>query len=271
MGLFDKKYCDICNEKIGLLGNRKLSDGNLCKDCARNLSPWMTDRRTSSVEEIRQHLAYREQNKQAVAAIQPTRVLGNATKVYIDERVQRFFVTRQNDWRGSNPDILDLSQVIDTELSVEEDKQELYQESPDGKRVSYDPPRYDCTYQFDILIRVNSPYFDQISFELTDERPDSPYTDAYRDYERQADELRRALKPDPAAASAPVAQPVQPAPAAQQGSWVCACGASNQGKFCGECGARKPAESRCGNCGWQAAEGVNPPKFCPECGTPFGQ
>ena len=32
MGLFDKKYCDICGEKIGLLGNRKLEDGNLCKD-----------------------------------------------------------------------------------------------------------------------------------------------------------------------------------------------------------------------------------------------
>ena len=28
MGLFDKKYCDICGEKIGLLGNRKLEDGN---------------------------------------------------------------------------------------------------------------------------------------------------------------------------------------------------------------------------------------------------
>lgn len=28
MGLFDKKYCDICGEKIGLLGNRKLDDGN---------------------------------------------------------------------------------------------------------------------------------------------------------------------------------------------------------------------------------------------------
>ena len=39
MGLFDKKYCDICGEKIGLLGNRKLEDGNLCKDCARKLSP----------------------------------------------------------------------------------------------------------------------------------------------------------------------------------------------------------------------------------------
>ena len=29
MGLFDKKICDICGEKIGLLGNRKLDDGNL--------------------------------------------------------------------------------------------------------------------------------------------------------------------------------------------------------------------------------------------------
>ena len=36
MGLFDKKICDICGEKIGLLGNRKLDDGNLCKDCAKN-------------------------------------------------------------------------------------------------------------------------------------------------------------------------------------------------------------------------------------------
>ena len=28
MGLFDKKICDICGEKIGLLGNRKLDDGD---------------------------------------------------------------------------------------------------------------------------------------------------------------------------------------------------------------------------------------------------
>lgn len=36
MGLFDKKYCDICGEKIGLLGNRKLEDGNLCKTAPRS-------------------------------------------------------------------------------------------------------------------------------------------------------------------------------------------------------------------------------------------
>ena len=58
MGLFDKKYCDICGEKIGLLGNRKLEDGNLCKDCAKQLSPWFSDRRRSTVEDIKRQLAY---------------------------------------------------------------------------------------------------------------------------------------------------------------------------------------------------------------------
>jgi predicted amidophosphoribosyltransferase len=52
MGLFDKKNCDICGEKIGLLGNRKLDDGNLCKNCARKLSPWFEERRHSTVEDI---------------------------------------------------------------------------------------------------------------------------------------------------------------------------------------------------------------------------
>ena len=56
MGLFDKKICDICGEKIGLLGNRKLDDGNLCKDCAKKLSPWFEDRRHSTVEDIKRQL-----------------------------------------------------------------------------------------------------------------------------------------------------------------------------------------------------------------------
>lgn len=63
MGLFDKKICDICGEKIGLLGNRKLDDGNLCKDCAKKLSPWFEERRHSTVEDIKRQLEYREKQK----------------------------------------------------------------------------------------------------------------------------------------------------------------------------------------------------------------
>ena len=57
MGFFDKKYCDVCGEKIGLLGNRKLEDGNLCKNCAKKLSPWFDERRHSTVAQIKEQLA----------------------------------------------------------------------------------------------------------------------------------------------------------------------------------------------------------------------
>ena len=65
--MFEKKACSICGGEIGFLGNRKLEDGNLCKKCAAKLSPFFSDRRRSTVEQIREQLDYREANKQAVA------------------------------------------------------------------------------------------------------------------------------------------------------------------------------------------------------------
>ena len=70
-------------------------------------------------------------------------------------------------------------------------------------------------------------------------------------------------------AAQPVQQPAAPAnPAPAANAWVCACGATVTGKFCPECGAKKPepkpaAEGwKCPQCG-AAVTG----KFCPECGT----
>ena len=52
--------------------------------------------------------------------------------------------------------------------------------------------------------------------------------------------------------------------------WVCKCGTKNHGKFCIECGAKRPFY-KCGNCGWEFSELSSLPKFCPECGFPFGE
>ena len=55
--------------------------------------------------------------------------------------------------------------------------------------------------------------------------------------------------------------------------WTCpSCGATNKGKFCAECGTKKPEGAplyRCDKCGWEPEDPAHPPKFCPECGDIF--
>ncbi len=58
----------------------------------------------------------------------------------------------------------------------------------------------------------------------------------------------------------------------QANGWTCSCGSVNQGKFCTNCGAKKPAGApiyKCDKCGFTPADPTNPPKFCPQCGDPF--
>ena len=174
MGLFDKKYCDVCGEKIGLLGNRKLEDGNLCKDCAKKLSPWFSDRRHSTVADIKAQLDYREANRAAVAAFHITRALGATTRVLLDEDAGNFMVTTARNLADANPDVLRFSQVTGCRVDVNERREEQTRTDKDGNSVSYNPPRYTYFYDFTVIISVNSPYFDDISFMLNTCSIESP-------------------------------------------------------------------------------------------------
>lgn len=53
--------------------------------------------------------------------------------------------------------------------------------------------------------------------------------------------------------------------------WICKCGEKNTGKFCTECGSKKPATYKCNKCGWEPQDKTVPPKFCPECGDAFDE
>ncbi|MBR5620247.1 MAG: DUF4428 domain-containing protein [Clostridia bacterium] len=284
MGLFDKKYCDICGEKISLLGNRKLEDGNMCKDCAHKISPFMTDRRRTSVADMKEHLAYREANKAKLRAFSPTLTLGEREKVYIDANAGTFVVSSRSpgNWDSENPDVLSLGDVTQCTLDIDEDRDEIYRQDADGNNVSYNPKRYKYTYDFRIKILVNNRWFDDIDLRLNSFDVEGMGTAEYHKYERMGNEIRAALTGAPTAQTGFMAQQnfrqqgyvqqqqifqqqgyVQQQKNFQQQGYVQQQNFQQQGYAQQPQQAAAPAQWFCPNCGAQNAS-----KFCQNCGTP---
>ena len=291
MGLFDKKYCAICNAEIGLLGGKKLEDGIICKGCAAKLSPFFSERRRSTVNDIQQQLLYREENAAKLEEFHPNRTYGERMKLYVDTDGKVFAATYARDWRGANPDLIAFSQVMACDLNVIEHKEEQYREV-NGKRESYNPPRYTYEYEFQMEFDVDSPWFHGFTMELSGERPTKKTDELYRKYEQLAFEIQDTLmpgayvreekepeKPTPVVVNMP--KPAKPPlhqaqvkPAAAPSQWQCKCGAMNTGRFCTNCGTPRPSvfvRYRCNKCGWVPDDPSNPPNFCPRCGDAFDQ
>ena len=149
-----KKNCDICGEKIGLLGNRKLDDGNLCKNCASKLSPWFEERRHSTVEDIKRQLEYREKNKNAVRSFSITREFSaDRYHVFIDDN-KGLFAVAFNMSEQDNPDIVPLSAITSCRLDIDEQRVEEEYKDQDGESRSYVPPRYNYSYDYKIKLTI---------------------------------------------------------------------------------------------------------------------
>lgn len=261
MGLFDKKYCDICGEKIGFLGNRKLEDGNLCKDCARKLSPFFRERRSSTVQEIRDQLAYREENAKKLEQFHPNMVFGTDEKVYLDMNAKKLVVTGARNFREDNPDIIDYSQIISCEKSIEDNKEEIFFTDKEGNEKSYYPPRYSYSYEFHVTFQIDSPWFDEISVDLNNgERPDDKNSDTFIEQQMKMNELVSIINSwiHPELSESVLMGPdvyvmnmqkqsvpmqsaeLQTEESGNTGSWKCSCGTENTSKFCTECGSARP-------------------------------
>ena len=193
MGLFDKKICAICGGDIGLLGNRKLADGNMCKHCAEKMSVFLTDRKEWTVEEMMGHLAYRDDNYQRLSTFMTSTVIGGNQKLYIDAANMQWFVTRSNDYMRANPDIFFFNQITGCNMEIRESTTEVFFVTPDGHREPYYPPEYDYDYDFFITIYVNSPLVSQISLRLNDFTIHDDLTPEYKQCEADAYAMKSIL------------------------------------------------------------------------------
>ncbi len=196
MGLFDKKFCDICGEKIGMLGNRKLSDGNMCKDCAKLLSPFCDDRRSSSLADIKAQLQYREENKAVLRAFSPMITIdGDYKNIYVDTAKGNFVVSsnKPGSWDSENPDVIPISAITSLTLDVKEDRDEIYYKDAQGNNQSYVPPRYEYEYDFTLKFLVNTPWFDDFDVKLNNFSVKNMGSPEYNRYQQLAQQAMNAL------------------------------------------------------------------------------
>ncbi len=115
MGLFDKKYCDICGEKVNMLTQKKLSDGQLCSDCKHKLGSFTSGWKQRTVQDVKNHLEQREQNKQKYQQFNCTASAGGRSNSLQVDFNHRWFIFAVNnrDFNSGNPQVFEFSQLQD--------------------------------------------------------------------------------------------------------------------------------------------------------------
>ena len=168
--LFEKKVCDLCGGEIGMLGNKKLEDGNCCKECAGKLSSWFDERRHSTVEQIRRQLTAREENRQKLQSWNHDMVFGEYQKLYLKfaGRIpDSFVISSASNYKEANADILQFAHVSSCDADIRESHKELKQKNAQGEEISYNPPRYEYSYEFYVkLMIMGCEYIDDMRFRL---------------------------------------------------------------------------------------------------------
>jgi hypothetical protein len=278
MGIFSKKDCSFCGAQSGLLSNRKLADGNICKDCRAQLSPFYDLTNKDTVANVAAQLEYRQRNLTELDRFQPSVVAGDRGKVFIDMNSGKFTFATERELREGNPDLFDLRGLRSCTFYA---KETIFKGDED------ESDRFD--YDFYLKVSVDHPFVRNFSYRYNgqsvsnrrnrikeseirkiylgqkeiksgfsaflsgvDKRATEAYLNAYAIGQDMIEALTGAAAPfqsgqaysQPAyrqPAGPEYQQPVyqQPAPAAGEVNFCPSCGTRvSGGAFCPQCGAR---------------------------------
>ena len=150
--------CILCGSEAASFGSRLIAEGWLCGGCMEKLSPWFRLRQDITAEELRAHLAYRENNKALLPGFCPTVRLWKDPTLYLDDAHRQFAVSDAltKDFPEENPDILEYGQILQCDVRIEEHRTELKQFSK----------RYNYRFNIWVRILVEHPFFHEMRFCL---------------------------------------------------------------------------------------------------------
>lgn len=148
----NENICSICGETLTKFGNKKLSDGIVCRNCVKKASSWLNDddyaKRT--IEDFRKHLEYRTENMKKLEDFKEERKVEGKYSLYLDEDNREFVISKRKDFRKDNADVLSYEQI--QELSIFE---QPYPETEDSVDLCMD-------------IKLNNPEIDNIYFRVNE-------------------------------------------------------------------------------------------------------
>jgi len=188
--LFGKRDCEICGGDMGLLGNYKLADGDLCKKCAENISPIMSVTKSHTVAQIKEQLAYREENEKLLEEFNPTEEFGYDEKLFFDFEMGRFAYSHSGDWKGDKADLIPFEKVTAVETDVEEDEMSLDEDDSNSGEASTVK-----VYYYSVTLTIDSPWFDELEVDLTNgDAPSEKEEEKLEMYREQQARIKEILE-----------------------------------------------------------------------------
>ena len=105
--------CSVCGNKLTRYGNKVLKDGVLCRNCAKLCSGWLekTDFADRTVEQIKEHLDYRQKNRERLNEFKGNKVTEGKYSLFIDDETKDFLITKRSDFNRDNADLFNIADI----------------------------------------------------------------------------------------------------------------------------------------------------------------